>query len=316
MPTLIAHFTDIHFTEDPRRVSLGALLSKRFLGWANLRYRGRYSAFEQVEAVAKAFLADLELVAPDGILFTGDLTSLSLESEFEMARRTLEPLLEDPRVIGLPGNHDVYVSSAERRRLFEKSFPHWVRSDLSPADFPSAHAASYPYPLLRLIGEDVALVAVRDARASMPHDSSGRLPAHQMRALESILSSAVVQGRQVILAMHYCLLRADGSRDTYLHRLRNDEEVLALAERLGVALIVCGHVHHRGVLASGAGSPVPLANPGSLSYYKESCAYHLISVEARSIQLKARRYNKLEKRFEAWDDAPGTGLLSPKALAQ
>jgi 3',5'-cyclic AMP phosphodiesterase CpdA len=311
MPTLIAHFTDIHFTEDPRQVPRLALLSKRILGWVNLRYRGRYSAFEQVEAVAKAFLADLEVTQPDSILFTGDITSLALESEFQMARETLASLLEDPRMIGIPGNHDVYVPSAQRRRLFEASFPQWTRTDLPEIDFPSEHAASYPYPLLRLVGDDVAILAVRDVRAGLPHDSSGRLPAHQMRALESILSSDAVAGRTVILAMHYCLLRADGSRDKYLHRLRNDEQVLALAERNNISLIVCGHVHHRGVLKSGQASPVPLANPGSLSYYKESCAYHLISVEGSEISLKARRYDKQRGCFEAWDEAPGCGVLTP-----
>jgi len=310
MATQLAHFTDIHFTEDPRQVPTSQLLGKRFLGWANLRFRGRYGAFEHVQAVAEAFIADLSSEIPDGILFSGDLTSLALGSEFQMARETLAPLLEDPRMIGLPGNHDVYVGSAERQRLFEAAVPRWVESDLRREELPPGCDASYPYPLVRLVGEDIAVLALRDARASLPHDSSGRVPAHQLRALDGILASDCLEGRTRILAMHYCLQRADGSRDKYLHRLRNDKEVLAWAASHGIDLIVCGHVHHRGVLARGPGQPVALANPGSLSYYKESCAYHVIHVEHGVISLRARRYNKRAGEFEPWDDAPGSGPLN------
>ena len=86
----IAHFTDVHITEDPRRVPRRALFSKRLLGWGNLRFGGRFEAFRNARAVARAFVADLEEVEPDAVVFTGDVTALALDSELEAARARLE----------------------------------------------------------------------------------------------------------------------------------------------------------------------------------------------------------------------------------
>jgi 3',5'-cyclic AMP phosphodiesterase CpdA len=264
-----------------------------------MKVRGRYADFAHTAAIARALLADLDRQELDGILFTGDLTGLALPSEFAAARDALGPLLDDQRVLGIPGNHDVYTPGAVRDDLFGAHFGTWMRSD----------DPTRSLPIVRRFGDDATLVAVQDVRACWPHDSSGYLPPAQVAALREIAADRDLVRGVRILAMHYCVRMPDGQRDGYFHRLRNDEAVLALAAELGFELIVCGHVHHRSVHRAGSATPVALANPGSVSHGRRGRAYHVYTIEAGTVRLATRRYRDDSGSFEAWDGAPGDGLL-------
>ncbi len=311
MATRIAHFTDVHVTEAPGRVPLAALLSKRIAGWLNLRFLGRFAALAGVMPVVRAFLRDLEEVRPDHIVFTGDVTGLSLPSEYEAARAAFEPLLRDERVVGIPGNHDVYVHAAQRDRYFERWFGDWIRTDLAPDDFPQDLRGAYPFPLVRLLGDDGVLFCLRDARPVPLHDSSGHVDPRQLSALDHLLERPDLAGRVRILALHYGLLRADGSPDTYFHRLRNATEVLSLAASADIALVIHGHLHRRFVHPRDSVAPFAIANPGALALEKPGYdrAYHVYTIEDGRIALEARRYDAKAGAFAAWPEAEGGGVI-------
>lgn len=296
MVVRIAHFTDIHFTELPSRVPLRQLLSKRLIGWANMKLLGRYADFEDTALVARALTRDLAEQDLDGIVFTGDLTGLALETEFAAAKEALAPLLEDQRVIGIPGNHDVYTYGSNG--AFERHFPAWLRSE---------NSSTAPYPIVRTYGDEVAVIAVKDVRPCLPHDSSGRLPKDQLERVRTLVRE--LEGRVIILAMHYCIRMQDQPRDSYFHRLRNDREVLSLTEDLGIDLIICGHVHHRTVHKRGEGSPVAFANPGSVSHGRRGRVYHVLTIENGEIELSARQFDAETAAFRPWDAAPQSGRL-------
>lgn len=307
----LAHFTDIHFTERPMRIPLRELLSKRALGWVNLALLGRYSSFANARRLAEALVRDLEEMKPDHIVSTGDLTGLSLPSEFESARDALAPLLAMTNVTGIPGNHDVYVRSAVTERLYEGAFGTWTRTDLTPGDFPEALRASYPYPLVQVLGGSTALIALRDVRPTILHDSSGIVPEAQVRLLDAFLGDGRLTGRTKVLALHTGLCRADGSLDRRLHGLRNAREIHAAAARLGVALVLHGHIHRRFVIPAGERQPFAIANPGSLTSRHHEHAYHILAFEDGRIRLEARRYDEARGVFIPWPDAPGAGLIYP-----
>ncbi len=297
----IAHFTDIHFTEQPARVPWTKLFSKRLLGWVNMVAMGRFADFADTAEIARALVADLQAQQLDGIVFTGDLTGLALESEFAAAKDALAPLLDDPRVLGIPGNHDVYTYGS--RGAFERHFGPWIRSEVSGTDTSS----TAPYPIVRTYGDEAAVIAVRDVRPCLPHDSSGYLPESQLAALRQRI--AELPDRVIILAMHYCTRMPDDSRDSYLHRLRNDRQVAAVSEELGVDLIICGHVHHRSVHPSRADAPVAVANPGSVSHGRRSRVYHVLEIADGKLALQARRYDLESRTFGRWAEAPHSGPL-------
>jgi 3',5'-cyclic AMP phosphodiesterase CpdA len=296
MATRIAHFTDIHFTELPSRVPLSKLMSKRLVGWANMKLLGRYADFEDTALIARALTKDLANQDLDGIVFTGDLTGLALETEFMAAKQALDPLLNDPRVVGIPGNHDVYTFGSSG--AFEQHFAPWLRSDVD-----SAH----PYPIVRTYEDKVAVIAVKDVRPCLPHDSSGYLPKGQIERVRHLVQG--LQDHVIILAMHYCIRMQNQDRDSYFHRLRNDQQVMTLAEDLGVDLIICGHVHHRTVHKRGEGSPVAFANPGSVSHGRRGRIYHLLTIENGNIELSARQFDAESGSFREWAEAPQSGRL-------
>ena len=281
-PVRIAHFTDIHITDDPRRVRLRDLLGKRVVGWANLRFRGRFAELANAPSVTEAFVADVTDIAPDHILFTGDATSLSLPSEFERAAKLLDPLRSVAPLTGIPGNHDVYTRLAEREARFDRAFErHWE----------SGTRSTRPPILVRLVGDAAAIVALRDSRATSWYDSSGRLGSDQLSALESILSSPELVDRRRIVALHYGPFRSDGRPDTRLHGLRDGSRLLSILYRSRVDLVVHGHLHRGFDLPATPDRPVLISNPGSLTYAAYGRAYHIYTVTDRGVDISRRMYD-------------------------
>lgn len=302
----IAHFTDIHFTESPSRIAWRDLVSKRFLGWLNLAVFRRHDSFRDAAEVVAALVRDLEELKPDHIVCTGDLTGLSLCSEFAEARKALAPLLDLEQVTGIPGNHDVYVRSAVRERLYEAAFGEWSRTDLTPDEFPEPFRAMYPYPLVRLLNENVVLLCLKDVLPTALHDSSGRVGRPQLEILERLLADPRIAPRTKILAVHCGMHRAGGAPDHRFHGLRDGKQLLSIAAAGNVSLIIHGHTHARVVLPRGDRLPVAIANPGSLTSSHHERAYHIYRVEGGAIRVAARRYDPAAERFVPWNDAPGT----------
>jgi 3',5'-cyclic AMP phosphodiesterase CpdA len=305
----LAHFTDIHVTAEPRAIPWRALLSKRLIGWLNLRLRGRFEVFAEAARVTEACVADLLQQQVDHVIVTGDYTGMSLETEFAAATRAVNPLLAaDIPITTLPGNHDVYVRSAVREQSFERFFGHWIRSDLPVAVDQDGGAGQYP--LVRFLGDDAVLIALRDARPRAWHDSSGQLGDSQFERFEALLGDPRIAGHTKIVALHYGLRRAGGEPDTRLHGLAEAERFLQLAATGGVALVIHGHLHGRFVHRAGSVSPVAIANPGSLTARGRARAYHVYTVEGPEIHLEARRYDETLGEFTAWPDAPGSGEVT------
>jgi hypothetical protein len=125
----IVHASDLHFLERP---TLSDVLSgpKRVIGLLHLFALGRASKFSRsVQEQLVDTIAHMQ-PQPDLLLLSGDLTTLSLESEFRAARLALHPLLDNdgafPTLI-VPGNHDAYTRGAVQQRLMHRYFGPWMR---------------------------------------------------------------------------------------------------------------------------------------------------------------------------------------------
>jgi hypothetical protein len=234
------HFTDVHVVAPYTSIPLRDWLGKRLLGGVNavLRRNRRFAA-----AVHK--LGRLaELVREEGIelvLCTGDYTTLGTEVEYAVARAALEPLLAAPLgYVHVPGNHDLYLPDTVRDGRFERVFADTLHTDL-----PEYCAPGQRYPLVRLVGDDVAVVAVQSARPNpQPWRSSGRVPAAELEALARALDDPRVRDRFVFVLTHYAPRRQDGTPDRRLHGLENAEELLAVCRGIARGAILHGHIHH------------------------------------------------------------------------
>lgn len=236
----VLHISDVHVDVPLAEVPWRDWLGKRLLAGIVFALRRR----EHFRGVPQKLLALAEFAAEqqvDLVLCTGDHTAFGTEPELARARRDLGVLMERPLgFVHVPGNHDLYLPSALRERRFERHFGDTLRTDLPE------HAVDGPWPLVRLFGDEVAVVAVNSARPNPElWRSSGRIPEVQIDALPRVLSDPRLAGRFVFVMTHYAPRRADGRPDGPMHGLENAESFLAACREVERGAILHGHLHTR-----------------------------------------------------------------------
>ncbi|MEQ1504120.1 MAG: metallophosphoesterase [Myxococcota bacterium] len=228
MTVRIAHATDIHWFVPP---SWGDFAPRRVIGTLNLYARGRRHEFD--DQVQDALVAHLRSLAPDLVLITGDLTAQALRSEFAKALKALSPLLDTVPTLILRGNHDAYTPGAERLRLFANTFGAWSgQADASG-----------------VVRVDVGDATVFGLDPNLPSlvTAVGQVPEAQLRSLEAQLADPALDGRSIVLGIHYPPVdRAGVPYDRQPHGLLNARALLGVLERAPhrPRLIACGHIHH------------------------------------------------------------------------
>ena len=265
---ILAHFSDVHLDLPEEPPTLRQLLSKRLLGYLSWR-RSRRHVHQR--AVLDALLADVGQHAPDHVVVTGDLTNLSLPSEFAAARCWLETVGAPGRVTVVPGNHDALVEVAWRDGL--GAWAEWMRGDDSgPGDF----------PFVRIRG-GVALVGLCSAVPTWPLLATGRIGARQADRLQVILDDLGRRQLFRILLIHHPLRRpGDGRRKA----LRDSDRLSAVLARSGAELVLHGH-GHVGRLDALKGPVGPIASLGTSSasalpsHKGEGARWHLLTIRDR-----------------------------------
>jgi 3',5'-cyclic AMP phosphodiesterase CpdA len=218
------HVSDIHLL-DLRGVRPWDYLNKRITGRINL-VRRRHLHDERIFDAAAAMARELGV---DRLVVTGDLTNLSLPSEFAHAARKLAELGLPVTVI--PGNHDSYVRGVWRDGLFERTF----------AAFMQGERDGEAYPFLQR-HDDVALVGVSTAVPTPPLSAVGRVGDAQLGRLERMLRRTGDKGMCRVVLIHHPVVEGTAKPK---HRLIDLAEFDAVIARAGAELILHGHEHHR-----------------------------------------------------------------------
>lgn len=233
----VLHISDVHVDVPLRNVPWDSWMGKRLLGGANLMLR-RGKHFRRVREKMIAldrFRREREV---DLVLCTGDYTVLGTEAELAAAREVIDPLTKAPLgFVTVPGNHDVYLPDAIGR--FERFF-----GDLLGTDLPE-HRVDERWPIVRIVGDTIAVVAVDSARPNpQPWRSSGRIPDAQVEALGRIFADPRLADRFVFVITHYAPRRADGRPDDFSHGLLNADAFLRELRAVDRGAVLHGHVHH------------------------------------------------------------------------
>ena len=220
----IIHISDLHFwhiTLNPLR-----LMGKRFLGMGNLILnRARNYKMEAMTVLVER----VKELKPDHVLVTGDLTTTSLDEEFQAARRALAALTRNSSFLTvLPGNHDRYTRDSERNSIFEKHF----------AEF----APSPSYPWLKPIGQETAILGL-DPCHSNPISARGTISTAQLQKAAALLDQAGPNVKRLLVACHYPVAMPDGIIDKPSHGLGGSRELQAFLTRYAPALYCHGHIH-------------------------------------------------------------------------
>lgn len=246
-----AHISDLHFSKTTKNIS--QFFSKRWVGNLNLILRRRKSFHHDI---LDSLIALLQKEQIQTLLISGDLTSTSLESEFEKASvfvKKTESL--GIKVILLPGNHDSYTKEAYQKKLFY-------------------HYFSYQYHSLENLKEhEVAahnlfkkwwLVLLDTTLATPLLCSHGKFSETAEKNLQKVLSS-LPKDSHVILANHFPLM---GKHPASLHRSPVLQKILQTHPN--IRFYLHGHDHkHKIVDLKNLKLPICI-DAGSASYKKSA----------------------------------------------
>ncbi len=232
----IAHCSDLHLLSH-EGTRLLEYANKRWIGAMNLlSNRSRHyhtTAFEDM-------VADLNALAVDHVICTGDVTNLAFAQEFAYARKRFDELALGPgHVTVVPGNHDAYV--AEGVDHFLDAFADYCRTD-EGWDWPrdASGDGRLGWPIVRVRGE-VAIIGVSTSRQTPWFRAHGSVGEIQLGRLRSVLSDPRLAGKVRIVAIHH---PPAGKRAmSKVRGLRDHASFTSLLAELGADLVVHGHEH-------------------------------------------------------------------------
>lgn len=238
---------------------------RRIAAQLELKVARRAKRYAEAPKTIARLLSDAAAHAFDHVVLSGDLTALALDEEFEGVRNALGPLADRPdKLTVIPGNHDVFTPGSARKKRFEAWFGHLLDSDL-----PELRAEG-PWPHVRLVGDDVAVVGLCSARVPpVPGIAAGLVGDDQLLALLRICEHPRVKGRAIHVVVHHAPLRPDGRLDSKHHGMADGQKLVQAAILGKVDTILCGHIHNRfryavegGPTIVGGGSSTCLGHEG------------------------------------------------------
>jgi 3',5'-cyclic AMP phosphodiesterase CpdA len=283
----LAHLSDPHLST-LEGVRVRELVNKRVLGYLSWRRRRR---LEHRPEVLQALVRDLEVIVPEHIVVTGDLTHLGLPTEFEQVSAWLKGLAGPLDLTVIPGNHEAYVSVPAGRTL--ALWGPYMASD-------PAHQAEERFPSLRVRGP-LALIGLSSASPTAPFMASGRMGARQLARLRGLLAETGRRGLIRVLMVHH-----PPTADVvgWRKRLVDAEALRAIIKELGVELVLHGHAHRP--VCSEMDTPrgrapvfgVPSASAAGTRPGRHA-QYHLYRFipNARELQVTVRGYRPAQQGF-------------------
>jgi 3',5'-cyclic AMP phosphodiesterase CpdA len=232
-PFLLAHLSDPHIS-NMKAIRTRDLLCKRLYGY--LRWK-LHRGTEHHGTVLSALMDDLQQHRPDHVAVTGDLTHLSLPSEFQNVRKWLQSIGPPHQVTVIPGNHDAYV-----RTEWIQTHAHWtdyMLSDKTSAPSGSSAGVYRIFPSRRIRGP-MALIGVCTAHPSAPYLAVGTIGRDQLQRLEKIMDQATRQKLFRVILIHHPPAAGTVS---WRKRLTDAAKFRALLKQYGADLILHGHAH-------------------------------------------------------------------------
>jgi len=182
-PTVIAHISDLH---------------------CGSRYH--------IPSLAKRVVDELNMLCPDIVVVTGDLTDMGFRHEFEQAHNLIDRIACDKRVV-LLGNHDA-------RNVGDEHY----------AELFGARSVELAQCGVRVLGID----------SSEPDLDTGRVGRERYRWLEDRFEAGPEEFR--VVAMHHHLVPVPGTgRERNI--VHDAGDLLRVLANCGVDLVLCGHKH-------------------------------------------------------------------------
>lgn len=218
----IALIGDIHLFR--LKVSPRRLLGKRLLGQGNLWLNRRFRFNHDLLAPLVERVSQLQ---PDLILCTGDVTTTSLEDEFEDIVRFFKPLSSKAPTVIVPGNHDRYTFRSAKKRRIET-----LLEGLMPMHFPHHRKLTDRWHLLGL-----------DSARPQVMMSRGAIGPNQLLKAREILAG-LTEDDGVIVLCHYPTNTPPGTPTSWAHDLADAHLLCESLEQCPARVVFMhGHIH-------------------------------------------------------------------------
>jgi 3',5'-cyclic AMP phosphodiesterase CpdA len=279
---LIAHISDLHVL-DLHGVPLRRFANKRLTGLVNLWTARRHS--HPLE-IFDALVETLRTGPFEHVVVTGDLTNLSLETEFARARAGIERIGGPERVTLVPGNHDIYTPDAKRNALFERAFAPWI----GPT-----------FPFCKRVGE-VALIGMNSAFPTAPVLSYGAIGKRQRQAMVELARSERCRDAFKVVLLHHNLHARTQRIKDLSSRLMDRRAFLAALAEADADLVLHGHTHKANRFVSERGGhSIPIFGCGSSTWSDRHnpARFNVYAIEHGALTSAHRHVLDLETgRFE------------------
>jgi 3',5'-cyclic AMP phosphodiesterase CpdA len=239
----------------------------RILGLLNILFLRGPERFS-VQVLAKA-IEDMHEMRIDHLILAGDITNLSLESEFATASKVVSVFGPPSTITAVPGNHDVYNRGELKRKLFQKYFGAYAVSDI-PVDSPRGDG----FPILQKRG-NVALIGLNTA---LPGSARGMVGRRQWHAAEEMMERASHILNSVhlkVLVLHHPaqnpVVRGLPWIREIGHDLKDWKSVAQFCRKYSIDLVVHGHNHipYQGLLDGSPHTLVCESGSGTLMTEQE-----------------------------------------------
>jgi 3',5'-cyclic AMP phosphodiesterase CpdA len=275
------------------RVPLKTWFSKRAIGGLNLLL-GRSRRFADAKKKMAALGRFKNENNVDLVLCTGDYTALGLDHEYEEVVKTVRALMDAPLgYVHVPGNHDYYLKDALRENRFARYFAGTLKSDMPQ------YQVDGEWPLVRLIGKDLAVIAINSSRPNpQPWRSNGEISDAQIEVLSAIANDEQVKGRYALVITHFAPLLKDGLPDKKMHGLVNARQFLNACAYFQYASILCGHVH-KGYHTRDAGTELSIFCAGSATM-EDKESFWLLEFEKGEIHAAKGKWCGKDYRLSEW----------------
>lgn len=186
-------------------------------------------------AVVEALLRLAQDLAPDAVLWSGDITQRATVAQFAAARRFAARL--PAPVLAVPGNHDLPLLNLPLRLLRPYA----------------RYCAAFGSELEPVLETSAARVALLTTTRLWRHTQGALAPAQVARAATWLAAGPAAQLR-VVVAHHPAEVPLAAERR---NRVRGHEAARRAWQAAGVDLVLGGHIHLPYVMALGADGDAP-----------------------------------------------------------
>lgn len=233
-------------------------------------------------AVAEGVLALIRDERPDLVALSGDLTQRAKPHQFRAARGFAESI--PAPVVVVPGNHDVPLY-----RVWERVF--------SPF---GAYRKHFSRQLEPVFHDDKMLVVGVNTAFNWTL-TEGRVTRRQLRVLSERLGPPPPE-RARIVVLHHPLIRMSSQHKA----IANARRALELFGRLGVELVLAGHVHQTHLSfaqphGTGQAPPIAIAHAGTATSDRGRGSEH----KANTLNVITLSTQSITIAHFGWDGATG-----------